>query len=435
MSTANITPPATPTVTPAAAEAAAGAAANQTKAANGKTVTSFATLISLLAKTAPPTDQETAETPAGNDKTKEREDKKAATTAAALLQTAPPAPPVLVQPTETPKKQSTIVSPLPAGEGKDSSPLPTTSTGKMAVPSSIAHNDKVAVGKQPIEAEPAKSSPDVPEKPVVNRPSIEPIKFSLPSISTKPVATPRSEVPVTTLGMSSAKQDGQMKMMEKTERSSQSAEKNLPRGNVLPETNAVEKAALPVRVGNHVSRQEGSADSRLPNAASVTSDKPSVAENNTPVEATHSTRAEKAVAEITDRIVAFRKIGADTLDISVKPDRSTEISLHLTLRNGQVEVAARLESGNLGGLQAQWGDLQQKLSQQGIRVGQLDPVLANGQEFSRGATGGANQGSHQQSSAHEGPDELPYVGTMTEPLKGALRKPTVAAGRGWEMWA
>ena len=237
-----------------------------------------------------------------------------------------------------------------------------------------------------------------------------------------------------------------MKRAAKLEVNAQAAEKNLPRGQVLPE--------VPARANVKLEIKETPAP-RFSTAPRPTSelpeDKPSftapglgaapvVAPRGQPMEVTEvrPTQVTNVFNDITERVVAFRRVGSDAMDVSLKPERDTEISLHLSLRNGQVEVFARMERGNFQTLQVHWGELQQTLSQQGIRVGELTQSALNHQQNSQSQTAG-NFGEdfrrEHQRPAPKTLDELPLGGSIAEPLKKRTIQPSLAPQRGWEMWA
>jgi len=235
-----------------------------------------------------------------------------------------------------------------------------------------------------------------------------------------------------------------MKTRAKVAENARNAEKILPRGQVMPEAlpqepNAMGQARL-VRSEERQTRATAAPEKTAPetSASIVAGEKAPSAESSvqTGADVVRPSRAEKLAAEITESVVAFKRVGANSLDVSLRPDRSTEISLHLSLRNGQVEIVARLERGDVESLQAHWGTLQQSLSQQGVRVSHLIDANPNTQTSfhqSSGQSADHSQGQRQQTP--QSLDELPLVGAMTEPLKGRPGKPSTHVRRGWEMWA
>jgi hypothetical protein len=82
--------------------------------------------------------------------------------------------------------------------------------------------------------------------------------------------------------------------------------------------------------------------------------------------------ATKSLAqEILHSAVRFRSIRAESMSVVLRPDGQTELTLQLTLHQGRIEVEARVQRGDWTTLQAQWAQLQQTLSQQGVRLNAL----------------------------------------------------------------
>ncbi len=261
---------------------------------------------------------------------------------------------------------------------------------------------------------------------------------------------PLSTLPVQPSGTGSAKQIISMRSQDKAEKSSRNAEKILPQGNSLPETGipyAVEAPPRAVATSDHHEENAGTTSdgSQLGSLEGVTHLKTLTVESRTPTESVRPPQVEKVFAEVTERVVSFRRVGAESIDVSLRPDRGTEINLQLSLSNGQVEVAARLQRGSFELLNAHWSDLQQSLAQQGIRVGQLEPATFNQNHNHNQAASSqtaqqeaGNQRERQFERAPETLDELPLVGAVTEPLRSRTSRTsrvTATARSGWEMWA
>jgi uncharacterized protein (DUF2252 family) len=224
-----------------------------------------------------------------------------------------------------------------------------------------------------------------------------------------------------------------MKMPEKTEVNSRSAEKNLPRGNLVPAP-APREAAVTVKSNAASADERKSSDSETPALAiaAPVHEKAVSLESPAPAEVARPAQVERVFTEVTERVVSFKRLGTESAEVNVRPDRSTEITLQMSVRNGQVQVVARLERGNFDSLNAHWGDLQQTLSQQGVRVGELQHATLNTR------TGQQDLGGHSQrrfGRETESLDELPLAGAMTEPLRKQSHRTTARSRRGWEMWA
>lgn len=211
----------------------------------------------------------------------------------------------------------------------------------------------------------------------------------------------------------------------------------MPRGNSLPSPTAPATTVAGVAtehvdsvepVAPRPSRERVVLDVTAAGLVTVKDDKILPVESHAPAEAVQPPAVTRTFHEIIERVVTFRQVGAQSADVTLQPDRATEISLHLSMTNGQVEVVARVERGNFDGLQQHWGGLREQLSQQGVRVSEL----GNGQSLTGNLTG---QSHRQAQRAPASLDELPLTGATTEPLKGQLPMPTRAQRRGWEMWA
>jgi hypothetical protein len=253
-----------------------------------------------------------------------------------------------------------------------------------------------------------------------------------------------------------AKQDSRMKRDAKADKNSAPAEKILPRGDFSTVTKA--ESTRPSRnreAFSEVSAEpaESSRESFVPREKPTTIYGTAVAEfkhfdvrvstDEVSVDGFRAPQVEKVFNEISEQVVAFKKVGVNSMDAVLRPDRGTEISLHLSLgNNGQVDVVARMERGNFEGMQAHWSELQSSLAQQGVRVSELHQSSLNQQTSSHepsqylGATAGEQQQAQRQAShSPETMDELPLVGSGSEPLKGRTLTPTPTPNRRWEKWA
>ena len=254
-----------------------------------------------------------------------------------------------------------------------------------------------------------------------------------------------------------AKQDYSMKRDAKADKNSATAEKTLPHGNFSTITKA--EAARPSR-----NREASSEESTEPVGSSrepfIPREKPTtiygtavaefkpfdvrISTDEVGVDGVRAPQVEKVFNEVSEQVVAFKKVGVSSMDAVLRPDRGTEISLQLSLgNNGQVDVVARVERGNFEGLQAHWSELQSSLAQQGVRVGELhQSSLTNNQasfhnspQHLGGTMGEQQQAQRQASRSPETLDELPLVGSGGEPFKVRTSIPTTTPSRGWEKWA
>jgi hypothetical protein len=164
------------------------------------------------------------------------------------------------------------------------------------------------------------------------------------------------------------------------------------------------------------------------------------------LETVRSPQVDRVLAEVSESAVSFKRIGAESVDVNLQPDRGTEISLHLTMSNGQVEMSARLERGNFDSLNIHWSDLQESLGQQGIRVGQLEHSSLNqNPEGNQNRNQAAFSQTMQQESGgqRQGPSDratetvdVPVLAhAAVAPQRAASTSVSAPARRGWEMWA
>ena len=147
-------------------------------------------------------------------------------------------------------------------------------------------------------------------------------------------------------------------------------------------------------------------------------------------------------AAILDQVVQIRQIRAQELAVVVKTDQGSELFLHLRQHNGQVEIHARCEHGNTQLLHQQWSELQSALARHGVSLAPL-----NEQSGSRLASAnapipqpqpGAGDTESRRQPRHPSKtvlEDLPMVGSVTEPLKPRPTRGVTTSRRGWESWA
>jgi hypothetical protein len=277
--------------------------------------------------------------------------------------------------------------------------------------------------------------------------------------SPPPIVAPAVQpATVGVVGTGSAKQVATMKSQGKVEGTTRSGEKNLPRGSFLPESGKGEAPAPLSRTvsvpasstpASNVTQANAAPSSPLSALAGVVSPEKTIpVAVGAHVENVRPPQVDKAFTDVTECAVSFRRVGMDSADVNLRPDQSTEINLRLSVNNGQVEVAARLERGNFDSLNTHWADLQQSLAQQGIRVGQLDHASFNqnpgtnqhdnqttsSQTSQQGL--GDGQGRHPSARTTEIPEESLLTATAAAPTRSGRNKSSATTvGRGWEMWA
>jgi hypothetical protein len=144
-----------------------------------------------------------------------------------------------------------------------------------------------------------------------------------------------------------------------------------------------------------------------------------------------------------------KKYSSDSMAVVLRPDAETELFVHLTQRNGQVEATVRCERGDAQHLGALWPQLQESLAQHKVRLAPLeDSAGARGNtNFQPPAgslmSGGGERGPRedarpsQQQSMDEWP-ATPAPATATPHVRGGggTRGRRISTSRpGWETWA
>jgi hypothetical protein len=111
---------------------------------------------------------------------------------------------------------------------------------------------------------------------------------------------------------------------------------------------------------------------------------------------------EPVEGQIRNQAVEFKRVGADSMSVVLKPDTQVELHLQLRMEQGQVHVVAECKRGDIATLNESWGQLQQNLAGQGIRVSALQD--GSGTTFSQGNwTGNFLRQEWQQQQNGEGP--------------------------------
>ena len=139
-------------------------------------------------------------------------------------------------------------------------------------------------------------------------------------------------------------------------------------------------------------------------------------------------------------VMTFRHQRADSMAVVLKPDAGTEIFLHLSMKDGQIEVQARFERGDFAAVNAQWEQLQQSLNRQGVRLGPLQESPhqpgSNAQAGQQGQDG--HPSSHEEDSRRPFDDALEdlVMSRNTRQLDQRVsRRNSAASQTGLEVWA
>jgi hypothetical protein len=136
-----------------------------------------------------------------------------------------------------------------------------------------------------------------------------------------------------------------------------------------------------------------------------------------------------------------RQHRSDSMAVVLRPDANTELVLHVTQRNGQIETAVRCERGDLDALNALWPQLQDSLAQQKIRLAPLRESTSDPSHFRQSPgfhSAGDGNGSSRQSPNKHSLDERPAPAFAPMPhvrARGGSRRRLTTSRPGWETWA
>jgi len=103
-------------------------------------------------------------------------------------------------------------------------------------------------------------------------------------------------------------------------------------------------------------------------------------------------RLEKLHAAVSDCTLVLKQSNAQSISVVIKPDSQTQLTLHLRVREGQVEAAAEMQKGDPAAFDGGWKELQTRLERQGIQLSALDAHSTS--DFLSG-------GRHQSHSRHQ----------------------------------
>jgi hypothetical protein len=140
-----------------------------------------------------------------------------------------------------------------------------------------------------------------------------------------------------------------------------------------------------------------------------------------------------------------KKHGSDSMAVVLRPDAETELFVHLSLRDGQIEATVRLERGDAQHLGALWSQLQESLAQHKVRLAPLQDAPSGQSNFNQspgsGMSGGQNGMREETRPEKQFMDErsAPAASQSTAPhvrgLGGSRSRRITTSRPGWETWA
>ncbi len=246
------------------------------------------------------------------------------------------------------------------------------------------------------------------------------------SKNSDPSGTPAPPPPAETSGTSIAKQDVAMNQAEKMNKIAGQTEKVLP-GNVVSISSGASSQLFSSRAAEfsaaNTANLSVSASSSLDAVAALPVDSTIV-----PISSAPDTRLlERTQDMVTMNAMRLTDSGNNSMQVVIKPDAGTQLSLELRQHNGGVEVQAVLQQGDFNHLNQQWPDLQHRLDQRGIRLAPLDDnaTYAN--------NGGSETFQQKQNQTNNTVQEPAFTGV---PIGLFAPEPTkTSTHRGWETWA
>jgi len=241
-----------------------------------------------------------------------------------------------------------------------------------------------------------------------------------------PGSTPAAPPPPETSGTSIAKQDVAMKQAEKENKIAEQTEKVLP-GNVVSISSGTSSQLFSPRAAEFSAANTAnisvSPSSNLDAVAALPVDSTIV-----PMSPTPDTRLlERTQDMVTLNAMRLTDSGNNSMQVVIKPDAGTQLSLELRQHNGGVEVQAVLQQGDFNHLNQQWPDLQHRLDQRGIRLAPLDDSAANANNS------GSETFQQKQNRTDNTVLEPAFTGMPTGLF--APEPAQASAHRGWETWA
>ena len=140
-----------------------------------------------------------------------------------------------------------------------------------------------------------------------------------------------------------------------------------------------------------------------------------------------------------------KRHGSDSMAVVLRPDAETELFVHLSQRDGQVEASVRCERGDAQHLGALWSQLQESLAVQKVRLAPLESSPSAQSNFNQppnSQSGGGQNGTRQETRPeNQSMDEWPAP-PASQPAAPHVRGTGGTRGRrtttsrpGWETWA
>lgn len=351
-------------------------------------------------------------------------------TGASELSTALPAPartnPVSATTTKVPSSQLSANQLTPTIEAGTAAQQTNASMAKETALSANNTGATTPPQTNPIAAMALKSSDsELPEDQAdvgLTNPAPGDTTAKISDSSSEAVAQPQPD----SNGTSIAKQDMSMKQAEKTNKIAGQTEKVLP-SNAVSASRENPASGISLNTQSFMATAAAAGSPALSNIDGMSSS-PSDSVAAAGVADARANTLERTQDLVMVSATRLSDSGNNSMQVVIKPDAGTQLSLELRQQGGNVEVQASLQQGDFNHLNQQWPDLQQRLEERGIRLAPLTD---------EGASGSNNSGSeafqNKQSQANEVVPEMTFVNSpagmfTSEPAQ-------TSAHRGWETWA
>lgn len=252
------------------------------------------------------------------------------------------------------------------------------------------------------------------------------------------VTNPPSIKDISSVGTGHAQTEIAMKAMKFSEQFADGGEQNLPK----PQIALVESAGIPPATLSAAPTGTLAAPPVVETPSQLLADwnriqqSGSTAQATPPVSIPGNAQADRIAHLVATEAALMVSHRADSLAVVIRPDAQTELFLQLRQHNGQIEAFVRCERGDITSLGAGWGELQERLARQDIRLSPLQTPIQTRDDLSVPPGKGDTAHDRSDRKRHDIPasEELPMVGSITEPL----RRPARSRARkvnGWESWA
>ncbi|MDX1952351.1 MAG: hypothetical protein SFY81_09200 [Verrucomicrobiota bacterium] len=190
----------------------------------------------------------------------------------------------------------------------------------------------------------------------------------------------------------------------------------------LPETKVVEKNTDPASAfPNFSGVEKGEGRFEVQSAGEVSS----------PARA-NRIEASEVYAALRTEISKMRQFQANNMALVLRPDQDTELFIRLEIRHGIVEAHARCEKGDFNSLNGQWGQLQETLAGQGVRLADLSDTTGSFSGHSRERNLEQHSSREDQNDTPENHDQEEFLNTIKKHLNS---NPVSSGSRMWQGWA